>query len=139
MGLLCAVFWALFIKCAAICGAATPGFRCEGCGHKSSSCRNLLPFISAGVVHDSSQGHTSDTLSGELCEASHCYCDLCAIFQNTSINSQCTWNGYCINWSFCVFSSQKQKGGQEDQVIMSIGGCGQYQTHLCCLCGVSHA
>ncbi len=51
-------------------------------------------WVWIGVVHDSSQGHTSDTLSGELCEASHCYCDLCAIFQNTSVNSQCTWYGY---------------------------------------------
>lgn len=121
---------------------------------------NMVVWV--GIIHDSCKGHTSDTLGGELCEARHCDCHLCAIFQNSSINSECPWyehypilpasishaltrtpnclfticmllllrdflveglrfawmcrNWYCINWSFCIFSSQKQEGWQETQV-----------------------
>ncbi len=37
--------------CDCMCnGGAVAGFRCESGGHKSSACRNLLPFISAGML-----------------------------------------------------------------------------------------
>ena len=44
-----------------------------------------------GIIYDTTNGKSSDTCSGELCEASGGHCVLCYLLPDTNISDQLTW------------------------------------------------